>query len=148
MTDGRLYRSKMEKMLGGVCGGLADYFHTDPALVRLIALLVVVLSGGLGIVVYLAAWLIIPAEPAQAGYGQVVRDEAVEGNPGGGPSPEMAGPQPESRRQRLAGIVLVVLGVLFLLDRLLPSWFSLGRLWPLILILIGAWIIWRGDKRV
>ncbi len=55
----RLYRSKTEKMLGGVCGGLAELFDIDPTLVRLVFVLAT-LWGGLGLVVYLVLWWIAP----------------------------------------------------------------------------------------
>ncbi|HBP64852.1 MAG TPA: stress-responsive transcriptional regulator, partial [Desulfosporosinus sp.] len=58
----KLYRSAQEKMVGGVCGGLADYFSVDVTLVRLIVL-VAAFAGGVGIPGYLVAWVIIPVNP-------------------------------------------------------------------------------------
>ncbi len=55
----RMYRSRTEKMLGGVCGGLADLFDIDPTLVRLVFVLAT-LWGGIGLVIYLALWWIAP----------------------------------------------------------------------------------------
>ena len=60
----RVYRSKKNKMLAGVCGGIAAYFDVDPALVRLL-LVLLVLMGFAGIIIYLVAWLIIPENPNQ-----------------------------------------------------------------------------------
>lgn len=60
----RLYRSRTEVQIAGVCGGLGVYFQVDPVLVRLISAAVTLLTGLVpGILVYLAAWLIIPQEP-------------------------------------------------------------------------------------
>ncbi len=60
----RLYRSRRERMIGGVCGGLAEYLNTDPTLIRVIFALVTLFTGGVGgILVYLALLLIIPEEP-------------------------------------------------------------------------------------
>ncbi|MDW7672985.1 MAG: PspC domain-containing protein [Bacillota bacterium] len=57
----RLYRSSYDKMIGGICGGLAEYFNTDPTLVRLIAAFIIFMSGIFpGIIFYLIAWAIIP----------------------------------------------------------------------------------------
>jgi phage shock protein C len=56
----RLYRSKKERMIGGVCGGIAEYLKTDPTIIRLIWVLLTIISVGAGIVGYLIAWLIIP----------------------------------------------------------------------------------------
>mgnify|MGYP001406526881 CR=1 FL=1 len=58
----RLYRSRENKILGGVCGGIAEYFEVDPVLVRLL-LIIVILAGGAGIIAYIIAWIIIPIEP-------------------------------------------------------------------------------------
>ncbi len=56
----RLYRSKKERILGGVCGGIAEYLDTDPTVVRLIWVLLIFFSMGGVILAYLIAWLIIP----------------------------------------------------------------------------------------
>jgi phage shock protein C len=56
----KLYRSREHKMLGGVCGGLADYFNIDPVITRLAYLLITAASNGFGILVYIIAWIVIP----------------------------------------------------------------------------------------
>jgi phage shock protein C len=58
----RLYRSRDERMLGGVCGGLAEYLNADPTLIRLL-FVVFALAGGPGIIAYLLFWIIVPLEP-------------------------------------------------------------------------------------
>jgi phage shock protein C len=58
----RLYRSKNEKMIAGVCGGLASYFSLDPTIVRLIFILLLFAPPS-GILIYLILWLITPLEP-------------------------------------------------------------------------------------
>jgi phage shock protein PspC (stress-responsive transcriptional regulator) len=58
----RLYRSRTKRIIAGVCGGIAEYFNIDPTIVRLLWLLLT-LSGGTGLVVYILAWVIIPEEP-------------------------------------------------------------------------------------
>lgn len=58
----RLYRSKNDKIIGGVCAGIAKYFDVDPTLIRLVAILLVIF-GGTGLLAYLIAWIIIPLEP-------------------------------------------------------------------------------------
>ena len=59
-----VYRSKKNKMLAGVCGGIAEYFEVDPVIVRLL-LVLLVLMGFAGIILYLVAWLLIPENPNQ-----------------------------------------------------------------------------------
>ena len=61
----RLYRSRTDRKLAGVCGGLARYFNTDATLVRVLVVLLAVL-GGSGLVIYLAMWIIVPEEPQGA----------------------------------------------------------------------------------
>lgn len=63
METKRLYRSRTDTMLGGVCSGLAKYFSLDPTVVRLIFVLLFLLAGH-GLVVYLILWLVVPLEPA------------------------------------------------------------------------------------
>lgn len=61
----RLYRSRKERMLAGVCGGLAEYLNTDPTIIRVIFALLTLFTGGFGgVLLYLVLVLIIPEEPA------------------------------------------------------------------------------------
>ena len=58
----RLARVTYNKKIAGVCAGLAKYFDTDPTLVRLAALTLGLVSGGLGVLAYVAAWIVMPVE--------------------------------------------------------------------------------------
>ncbi len=58
----RLYRSGNDRILGGVCGGLGEYFEIDPVLIRVLWVLFV-LAFGTGILAYLICWIIIPRNP-------------------------------------------------------------------------------------
>ena len=59
----RLYRSKKNRIIAGVCGGIAEYLDTDPTLIRLLWILITVFSMVLpGIIAYLICWVIIPEE--------------------------------------------------------------------------------------
>ena len=61
----RLYRSRSDRMIAGICGGLADYFNLDPTLVRIITVVVALLPGP-AVIAYIIAWLIMPEEPYRA----------------------------------------------------------------------------------
>lgn len=61
-TVKRLYRSRKERMIAGVCVGLGDYLKVDPTLIRLLFVLFT-LMGGQGILAYLILWIIVPEEP-------------------------------------------------------------------------------------
>lgn len=61
----RLYRSRQDRMIAGVCGGLAEYFDIDPVIIRIIAV-VLLLPGGLpGFLPYIILWVIVPENPNQ-----------------------------------------------------------------------------------
>ncbi|MDE5984286.1 MAG: PspC domain-containing protein [Eubacterium sp.] len=60
----KLYRSKNERMLEGVCGGIAVYFNVDPTIVRLVWALVSIFSAAIpGVLLYIVCSFIIPEEP-------------------------------------------------------------------------------------
>ena len=63
----KLYRSRDDRMIAGVCGGLADYFNVDSSLVRL-AVLFIFLFQGVGLIAYIIAWLVMSEEPAKNEY--------------------------------------------------------------------------------
>lgn len=62
----RLYRSRSDRKIAGVCGGLAAYFGIDPVIPRLIWV-VFALAAGTGVLAYLICWLVIPSEPQGGG---------------------------------------------------------------------------------
>lgn len=159
MTN-RLFRSTKEKMIGGVCGGLAEYFDVDVTLVRLIAI-IALFMGGAGIILYVAALLIIPSDRqdrpisygGQGDHVQDVVDEVVQNvkdtardfgvDSYTNSSYSNSTDTRHSQRGRTAGLILIVLGVLFLLNQWFPVWFTLSKMWPLVLIILGATLIWK-----
>ncbi len=120
----RLYRSTENKMLAGVCGGMAEYFQIDVSLIRLVWILMF-LAGGSGLLLYIIAWIIIPEKEEE--YEQKI-------------------PQ-DNKTNTLFGILLIAIGVVLLFDRYIP-WRSLTRLWPAGLIILGVIMIvgWKGDR--
>jgi phage shock protein C len=63
----RLYRSRIDRKMGGVCGGIGEYFGVDPVIVRLVWVGLTILSFGAGILLYVVALLVVPNDPAQTG---------------------------------------------------------------------------------
>ncbi|MCK9579116.1 MAG: PspC domain-containing protein [Methanoregula sp.] len=64
----RLFRSKKERILGGVCGGLGEHLDIDPTVIRLVWALGSLISLGTGLIIYIIAWVLIPDEcPADTG---------------------------------------------------------------------------------
>jgi phage shock protein PspC (stress-responsive transcriptional regulator) len=75
----RLYRSGTERILGGVCAGIGEYFEVDPTIIRLVWVVLTLLSLGVGVIAYIIAWIIVPEgknepelnpEPAASGGSQ------------------------------------------------------------------------------
>lgn len=62
MAENKLYRSETDRMLGGVCGGIAEVYGHDPSLIRIVTFLIVAMTFPVGLIGYLLAWLIIPNE--------------------------------------------------------------------------------------
>ncbi len=60
----RLYRSRTERMLSGICGGIAEYLNVDPTVIRVLWVILTILSFGFGgVLAYIACWFIIPEKP-------------------------------------------------------------------------------------
>jgi len=130
--DGRVfYRHPTEKRLGGVCGGMADYFDTDPTLVRLLWAATAVLTLGGSLIAYGLLWLLLPVGSQAAGkQGQARLDFGENG-------------------RRWLAYGLVGLGLLWLLANigiLAPLWAGLTTLirilfWPAVLVVVGIAIL-------
>ncbi|MBW0092394.1 PspC domain-containing protein [Pseudonocardia sp. KRD-184] len=72
-NDGRVRRSRHDRIVGGVCAGIAQHLGVDPTVVRLVALLLLVVSGGTALLAYLAAWVLLPGGgPGSGEAGPVV----------------------------------------------------------------------------
>ncbi|HZY43859.1 MAG TPA: PspC domain-containing protein [Anaerolineae bacterium] len=143
METHRVYRSKTDSMIGGVCGGLGAYFGIDPTLVRLIFVLMAVFGGG-GVLIYLILWIVIPLEGQTAATpqqtinanAQELADRARDFGKGFERSFDRSAAKRTGHNGAvLFGIALIVLGGLFLLQNLLRINFS--QFWPVILIVIG-----------
>ncbi len=130
--DKRLYRSRRDKIIGGVAGGIGQYFDIDPLIVRIL-FVVGALVGGWGVVAYIVCWIVIPQEPASAA------ESAPAPQPTEAPAVQ---PPPRTRRRVVFGTALIGIGALFLLDNLLPG-FCVRDFWPALLILLGAAILLR-----
>jgi len=138
----RLYRSHKDKIIGGVAGGLGEYFEIDPVIVRIIFVAVAV-AGGWGILAYILCWIIIPVNPAHRPWA-AQNFAAPKPTPTTAPLPSV--PPAVQRSGNIGGIVLVVLGVLLLGHNLIPR-FDLWEYWPVILILVGIGLLAKAKPR-
>lgn len=59
----RLYRSTQDRILGGVCAGLAEYFNVDATIMRLLYLAITLITGGICVILYIILWVIMPEKP-------------------------------------------------------------------------------------
>jgi phage shock protein C len=121
-----LRRSRDDRVIAGVCGGLGAYLGIDPVLLR-IAFVVLTIGAGSGILLYLIGWIAIPVEQPET---EPVERPAVS----------------TVSARMIVGGALVLLGAVLLMRRVLP-WFDDRAIWPLILIAIGLLIATRGGRR-
>ena len=141
----RLYRSSTNKILGGVCGGLGEYFNVDPTLIRLLWVGLTLLSVGAGVIAYIVAWIIVPERAERAPETRV--------------SPTIT----PSFAESISKIAVAIGGILILLGIFLFMWEIVGfplSLWrglmwlitgrylqALLLIFVGILLIAIGLKR-
>ena len=133
-NSNRLYRSNTDKVIGGVSGGLADYLSIDVVIVRVLFVLLV-LFGGSGVLVYIILWIAIPAQTISYKVKEDNSDAEIISDIEAGSVTKK-----QSNTALGAGIVLIIVGLLFLADRLVP-FYNLIDFWPLILIVVGVIII-------
>ncbi|HSH00497.1 MAG TPA: PspC domain-containing protein [candidate division Zixibacteria bacterium] len=138
----RLYRSRQEKVLAGVCGGIAEYLAVDPTVVRLAFVLLVFVTHGVAIPAYLLGWIIIPREPLP-GVVPPVSAPAPQKAPE--PTPPSAPAAPAKERSTfvkiLPGVLLVVFGLVALGNHY--WWWRWVDIFPVALILLGLYFILR-----
>ena len=126
-----LRRSRSQRIVAGVCGGLAEYLGVDVALIRIV-FVVLALAGGGGIVMYAVGWILIPEEP----------EGASSAAPGSGTAPPVTGL--DSAKLILGGL-LIAIGSILLVNMLVPGF---GKyFWPLVLIAIGFAIIVQASRK-
>lgn len=120
----RLYLSRTDKVIGGVCGGLGEYFGIDPVFIRIVTVLLVFFHG-IGLLGYLIAWVVMPKQPAS----EVVVESKAE-----------AKVEYHAWNRYIPGAALVLIGLFFLLERHY-WWWHIERLWPLVVIAAGVLLI-------
>ena len=145
----RITKSKTDKVIDGVCGGLAEYFGIDSVLVRLV-FVVLLFFNGLGLMLYIILVIIMPGdgqvdkppkETIQENV-QEIGDRVKEAGEGLGQAFSRKTEEKHSNRAGWFGIILILLGIYLLLDNLhLLSWIDKDLLWPIIIIFIGAWLL-------
>ena len=151
----RFYRSREDKKLAGVCGGIAEYFEVDPTLVRLIWV-VFTFVGGAGVIAYIIAAIIMPEKPMDISEDETyieieeVDEEELNKEEGTATFQKPRDHRSDNRRNEpkgdnnnvAIGLALVVLGSLFFSRNFLRiHWIDFSYIWPVALILIGVYVI-------
>ena len=138
----KLQRIEQEKMIAGVCTGLAEYFDIDVTWIR-IAFVVAVVLGASGILAYIVLWIAVPKRPYLPNYSQFNVDYKVT-EPKNIPNPAFSSKKKGNGNGRLiTGSIFIFFGTFFLLNEfnLIPYWVDFQNLWPVILIVIGLYTL-------
>ncbi|MFC1987632.1 PspC domain-containing protein [Chloroflexota bacterium] len=159
--ENRLYRNRDDRIICGVCGGLAKYFDIDPVIVRIVTVLLA-LANGAGILAYIILAIVIPLESSSVTEpGDVIKENIEEmketatklGNDIRSTFVREKDASTETAKTRhggrdVFGIILIVIGVLFLLASFnLMWWLRWQYLWPIIPIAIGLLIIFGARRK-
>lgn len=128
----QLYRSRNNKVIAGVCGGVAEYFEVDPTIVR-IAWLLLAFPGGIGFLAYLVCWIVMPEKSSTT----VVSADSYES--------EHQNPEDKEKNKKIIGIALVIIGSVFLFD-VFFRWFDMAVIVPLAIIAIGIFVLYNARR--
>jgi len=152
--SGRLCRSKTDRYLGGVCGGLGKYLGFDATIIRLVFLLLI-FGTGWGVVLYIALWILVPAEGVSESSTGDTGDQFAGRMRGVGEDIREAAQKPNPKAGLWFGAALILLGAFLFLQRLgealgivwLNTWLGWQMIWPVIIIVVGVAIIIRGMRK-
>lgn len=144
----KLYRSRSNVMLGGVCAGLGEYLNLDATIVR-IFFIILALAGGPGFLVYLILWIVIPKEPMP---GEVEEGEFNFNRRAGQMGQELsqAFSRPNPNTIKFIGAGMVLAGLFYLLQSFNFPWMAwLDRrfTWPAFIILVGVLLLVRAIRQ-
>ncbi|MEJ6950639.1 PspC domain-containing protein [Natronospora cellulosivora (SeqCode)] len=156
MARKKIYRSRDDKIIAGVCGGIAEYFDIDSTIVRLVFLLFLLSPNGVGILAYIIPWIIIPEKSFSGSnkdsHNNVNEEQVLEGEIVDDPSVQESKSEKNSsesknneKKHAIIGIILIAFGSLFLIDHWLPR-FRREIFWPILLVALGVYLLLKGVK--
>ncbi|MCA9875062.1 MAG: PspC domain-containing protein [Anaerolineales bacterium] len=137
MSQNNLVRSETDKMVAGVCGGLAAYLDIDPVLVRL-AFVVLFLASGIGFAIYLILWIVMPRQSTAGESDAVVMQDNIKEL-----KETVSANADKVGRPATVGIVLILLGLFFLFQQFGWAAGLGGVFWPLVIIGLGVVLLMR-----
>ncbi len=144
----KLYRSRTDRIFAGVCGGLAEYFHIDPLIVRLIFIFLTI-GHGAGLLIYILMAIFVPRESGDAApinHGEKVKEFVQETKERASELLNRHAPHVHESfgHGRALGILILVVGIILLLNQFLPFyWLDRSFVWPVIIIVIGIVVLTR-----
>jgi len=148
----RLVKSRTNRMVDGVLGGIGEYLQVDPVLVRIIFLLFAFLTTfGPAIIIYIIAMFIIPSSDKSTDSYKSNEEKAPFSQEWSSPARNHSA-SPEKNGSLLFGFILIILGILFLLNNFLDYnvFYYIRRFgeyfWPLLIVGIGLWLLFRGRR--
>jgi phage shock protein PspC (stress-responsive transcriptional regulator) len=136
----KLTRSRTNRIFGGVSAGLAEYFDIDPIIVRILFVISIFFSG-VGILLYLILWIVIPEAPFIQSYNENNEFDFPEENIDN----PIINEEKSKQRKIMFGIILLVTGSFFLLTKFF-SFIDFEDLFPIVLIGVGVYIIFKSKK--
>jgi phage shock protein C len=155
----RLYRSRRDRQLAGVAGGMAEYLEIDPTIVRLLWIASIFL-GGFGILLYIIMAFIVPLDPRQTPAGGPWQAPDGGMTPDGGVAPDGttvpqwtspdAGRESDTRGGRaglIIGVMLIAFGAIALANVLLPGWAVGAALGPAFVVAVGIALVVGAARR-
>ena len=146
--SGRLERSRTNRVIGGVCGGLAEYLDIDATFVRVV-MIILGFPFGIGILIYFVLLFLMPnpGEPTPF-VRPSVGDAAAMAEPPVSVASRVVDPLEVDRRRNGLGLLLVAVGVIFMLGNVGAFRFIDWRvIWPLVLIALGIFFIAQRARR-
>ncbi|MBS3999794.1 MAG: PspC domain-containing protein [Desulfobulbaceae bacterium] len=140
----KLYKSRRSKMIGGVAGGLGDYFDIDPVIIRVLFILTA-FAWGVSVIAYILLWIVLPENPDEVeNYYDFVNDPNKDMNMNN--FADFDDSKQKKDRRVIAGAFLIILGSIILLDKL-TDWLSFSYVWPLFLVAIGGYLIYKSVNK-
>ncbi len=139
----RLYRSRRDSKIAGVCGGIAEYFSVDVTLIRILALLLLFTGGG--VLFYIIAWIVIPEAP-RGKYSVQLNDEYDDYGDYDSYDYEQSSADPDKSKY-LLGWGLVIFASMMLMNRFLPNLPFRQYMVPILILVGGYYLISQGTKK-
>ncbi|MFA5169265.1 MAG: PspC domain-containing protein [Candidatus Paceibacterota bacterium] len=146
----KLYRSKTNRVIFGVCGGLGEYFETDPLIVRILFVVLSLLNGA-GIIAYLILAVVVPEDDKEkkvkknGNTVEEVQEKTQE------LAEELKSGNWLQSAKNIFGLIIVLIGLNVLFEQVFQyspfAWINWGIVWGLIIILIGSRIIFGSNKK-